>query len=332
MEIEYINCNLCGKDDWKLLYKAGDKIWLIGGDFNLVRCNYCGLVYVNPRPTAQEIKQFYPDRYFSRVFGTIKFTDETRRNMERVFENRYAPFSRYKKIGKILEIGCGDGHFLRFLKDKGWQVFGVEPSTFAAKYAGDVLGLNIFTGSIDDFAYTDKSFDVICMFEVLEHLHDPYSSLVKLKSLLKDDGILVITVPNFSSFLRIFFGKSWHIIDLPRHLYHFTGRTIGDLLKKGGYKSLKLVNVSNINYANPAWGYSESIRFWLRDHNLYPSREKAIKYILSHNRDFDFILNLKPLWKIMLHKAEFLLFYPLARVMDKIGMGDNLYICAQKAT
>lgn len=169
------------------------------------------------------------------------------------------------------------------------------------------------------------------MFEVLEHLLNPHSSLLKIRNLLEDKGILIITVPNFSSFNRIVFGKSWYILGLPRHLSHFTKRTIKGILEKAGFQCLKLMSVSNINHTNLTWGYSETIRFWLREHNLYPSREKAIAYIESHIKSDIPNRISRPLWKKILHKGENILFYPLAKLMDMIGMGENLYICAKKA-
>jgi 2-polyprenyl-3-methyl-5-hydroxy-6-metoxy-1,4-benzoquinol methylase len=326
METEYVNCNLCGKDNWRLLFKAEDKILLIGGKFNLVKCNNCGLVYVNPRPTIKEMRKFYPPEYYARPFGTIKMTDKYKKEMRLIFHNRYKPFSKYKRKGKVLEIGCGDGYFLKFLKEKGYEVMGVELSLYASRYAREVLGLDVFTGTFEEFPAQKKSFDIICLFEVLEHLHNPLSSLHKIKDLLKDDGILVITVPNFSSFQRIIFGKSWHIIDLPRHLYHFTKNTLREMLKRTGLSILMLITVSNINHTNITVGYSESIRFWLREHNLYPSREKVIDLRIRDNTN----KSLSPIWKTFLHKAEYILFYPIAVLMNKIEMGDHLYVCAER--
>ncbi len=329
METEYINCNLCGRDNSRVLFKGEDRTWLVKGQFSLVKCSYCGLIYINPRPTLKEMGRFYPTRYFSRVFEAKRMSKKQFLKMRKVFENRYRPFLKYKKTGNLLEIGCSDGYFLRFLKDKGWNVLGIEPSVFASQFAREVLSLDILTGTLEDFDLKNGSFDVVCMFEVFEHLHNPLSSLVKIKEILKKGGILVITVPNFSSFGRIIFGRSWLNIDIPRHLFYFTEKTITGMLVKAGFEPLILFTASNINYPHVSWGYSESLRLWLREHKIYYSREYIIKHLLSHieRGNFDKRLNYP---KAVLHKMEQVLLSPIACLMDMIHLGENLYICAQR--
>jgi SAM-dependent methyltransferase len=227
---------------------------------------------------------------------------------------------RYKGSGSALEIGCGDGYFLEFLKKKGWGVFGVEPSLYACEYAKKNLGLDVFCGILDDFRAKAGSFDLIYMFEVLEHLHDPFLSLCKIKDMLNNDGVLVITVPNFSGLLRKLFGANWHFIDLPRHLFHFSRKTAQLILEKSGFRILSLESVSDINYLDSTIGYSESIRFWLRKRGFYPP-----KIIDSDQRKIP-----SALWKRILHRIEKIIYYPLVKISDMAGIGENLYICAKK--
>jgi len=330
MQIESKSCNLCGSNELHQIYKTGDKIWLIGGDFYLVKCAKCGLVFVNPRPVIQDMGEFYPAKYYSRTFGTIKLTDQYSLEVKRVFNNRFHPVPLFKDKGAALEIGCSDGYFLNFLKEKGWQVEGIEPSQFASDYARSAFGLNVFTGTLDSFVPKENTFDMVYMFEVFEHLHDPRGTLIKIKSMLKEDGVLVITVPNFSSLLRRLFGKSWHFIDLPRHLFHFTKKSIKGMLKEAGFKSLSISTVSNICYSNPSVGYSESLRVWLRDHNLYPPKTIPTDSQLCNANVDIFADKKKPVWKKILHGVENIIYNSIARMADKVGLGENLYIVAGK--
>ncbi|MCM8800417.1 MAG: class I SAM-dependent methyltransferase [Candidatus Omnitrophica bacterium] len=330
METEYINCYLCGADDTQLVYIARDIIWDIDGFFRVVKCNLCGFVYVNPRPTIQAIQVFYPPKYFSRISAKVNLSNIYNFKLKKILENRYKPISKYKQKGKVLEIGCGEGFFLKFLKEKGYSVFGVEISEYASNYAREVLGIDVFTGSIADFNPGKELFDIICMFEVLEHLYDPLSILLKIRYMLKDEAILVITVPNFLSFQRILFQDSWHILDVPRHLMQFTKDHLKKMLKKAGFKILALFSMSNLNHLDITTGYSQSLRYWLRKHHLYPARDVSLKSISSKNYALIDKQILKDLLKKVLHKAESILLYPLAGLMDIIGNGDNLYVCAKK--
>ncbi|MEW6100981.1 MAG: methyltransferase domain-containing protein [Candidatus Omnitrophota bacterium] len=331
METEHIKCNLCGRDDYNLLFKSRDKILSIGPEFNLVRCKNCGFVYVNPRPTPNSLQEFYPAQYFARPFGSIKMTEGYKAFLSGVFRNRYAQIQRFKRKGAALEIGCGDGYFLRFLKDKGWQAYGIEPSDFAAKYARDELNLTVFKGKLEDFPLPAQPFDMICMFEVFEHIIDPYQALLKIREMLSPDGIIVITVPNFASFLSILFRDNWHILDIPRHLFHFTAKTIAKMLQKSGLRALSIKTNSAINHLSPTVGISESLRYWLRSHKLYPSQDKCRARLLLEHKARNLVCGREHVIKAIFHRLESILFYPLAYFLDKAGRGENLYIVAGKA-
>ena len=328
LEKKMDSCPLCDMNDWQFLFQARDDIWLIEGVFSVVSCKVCGLVCVNPKPNYEEMKKFYPPIFFNRPFGSQELNVEYQKQLNFVFQKRYDPISRLKTKGRVLEVGCGDGYFLKYLKRKGWQEQGVEPSSYAAEYAQGTLGLNVFVGTLDQFDAQGQLFDMICLFEVFEHLHAPITFLNRAKNLLDKNGILVMTVPNYASFQRVLFGKSWHILDIPRHLFHYTPATLKGILKKAGFEPEVLSSTSQINHRDITHGYSQSLRYWLRARSLYRSRKEEVCKVQS--QDSPPPPAPKPLWKRLLHASETISFFPLAWGMDRMGRGDNLHVCAKK--
>jgi SAM-dependent methyltransferase len=166
--------------------------------------------------------------------------------------------------GKILDIGCGDGKGLLKLKEDGWETFGVEISPLASEHARNNLGLNIFTGTVEDAQYEDEFFDIIILNHVLEHLSYPKTTLTEINRILKHEGELIISIPNVNSFEARHFKKYWSAWELPRHLYHFTPSTIRLLLDKTGFE------VINIEYDNNPNNILSSFKYVFEDNRINP--------------------------------------------------------------
>ncbi|HUI45134.1 MAG TPA: class I SAM-dependent methyltransferase [Nitrospirota bacterium] len=141
----------------------------------------------------------------------------------------------YVPGGKALDIGCGCGELLLWLKNHGWsEVRGVEISKGAAALAND-HGLNVFCGELANAHYPDSYFDYISLIHVLEHMHDPVMTLNEICRILKPDGLLVVGVPNFASYENKVFGEYQSFMkEVPRHLYHFSKKSITDMFEKSG--------------------------------------------------------------------------------------------------
>jgi 2-polyprenyl-3-methyl-5-hydroxy-6-metoxy-1,4-benzoquinol methylase len=139
--------------------------------------------------------------------------------------NKKAP-----RKGKILDYGCGTGHFLAACRSNGWQVAGVEPNARAREEATRRVGQSI--GADDLGGFSAESFDAITLWHVLEHVHELTGTLKQLIGLLKPDGVLIIAVPNVESFDAQHYRQDWAAYDVPRHLYHFSPKTMTQLLKK----------------------------------------------------------------------------------------------------
>ena len=321
--MKYVKCNLCNSDDANLLFTAKDRNWCTEGSFNLVKCNVCGLVYINPRPTIQEMRKYYPKYYHVSASGIVEVTDENKVEMYPIFKDRARAISAFKKNGRILDVGCGDGYFLKRMKDKGWETYGVEPGEVASKYAKDVLKVNAFNGELKEACYPDKYFDVITLFEVLEHLHNPSANLSEIGRILKEDGLLVITVPNFTGFAYKIFKERRLALDAPRHLYHFSQVTLCKILKKMEFKVLKIRHTSSVR------DYSDSLRYLLMDHKLYPQKKYLIKKIeenrLSEAKEERKIL------KEIFHLTEKSFFTAIGLLSNKFHQGCTLVACAINA-
>ncbi|KPJ69461.1 hypothetical protein AMJ44_03855 [candidate division WOR-1 bacterium DG_54_3] len=329
--MEHVKCNLCGADDAKFVLLGRCRHYgLEKKHFKLVKCRRCGLAYLNPRPDGEEIKNYYPPWYHSRAqskvvdIEKIKFWGIPWRE---AMQKKAEPILRYKKIGKILDIGCGDGSLLKYLKDLGWQTYGVEINEVSARYAREVLGLNVFKGRLEDANFPEESFDVITILHVLEHLSDPTHTLRMIFPILRKDGILVVEVPNFGSFEARIFRSKWFGIDapLPLHLYFFTPHSLKLLLVKCGFFKVEMGFIPE--QTKYVAGYSESLRYCLMDWGLYPlrgQRVEAKEECMDKSNLNDSSLD------SLFHFMEYIIFKPISRFMDKIGLGSNLFAAAKK--
>ena len=232
--MEYVNCNLCNSNEYKLFKE-------ING-YRLVKCKQCGLVYLNPRLTQQEINKEYSAEYH--IKRLLREEPKTKKEIEKEINKNIGRaeeiVKQFGNNGKLLDIGCGAGFFIAYLKRYGWDVTGVDISEWASKFAKEKLGLNVFTGSVEEIEFNDK-FYVITMYHILEHLPDPLRTLKRILELLADDGVLVVKGPNLGSFDRIWHGKKWRRYDVPFHLYYFTPKTYGLILEKAGFSVQKMI-------------------------------------------------------------------------------------------
>ena len=294
-----------------------------------MKCRKCGLIYLNPCPNKEEIRNYYPPWYHSRAQNQVRDITKTKIwgiPWRDAMRTKTAPILKHRSEGRILDVGCGDGSMLKYLMDSGWTVCGVELQETSARYARDMLGLNVFQGRLEDVDLPEKSFDVVTLFHVLEHLTDPSRTLKKARSLLKEDGIILVEVPNFASMEARIFGPRWNGIAAPLHLFHFTPETVWAMLKNCGFSPFGWG--FRPEQARYAAGYSESLRYCLIDLGLYPSRqENEVSEIEGKaGEDHSFMRTVLR----QLHTIEYGFFKPMGFFMDKIGIGSNLLTVAAK--
>jgi SAM-dependent methyltransferase len=224
---EAVPCNLCGSDLEEELFRGKDRLGL-PGTFRVARCLRCGLLRQNPRPTSETIGAYYPRQYepFS-----VALHDE--KNHFRRFDRWYGMFKRRRLIekhcsgGALLDVGCATGNFLAEMRRSGrWQVVGIEPNELAASEARAKHGLDVRLGRLTEVDLPTESFDVVTLWNVLEHLHGPIDDLRRISDWLKPGGWFVFSIPNLDSVDARLFGKRWVEWELPRHLYFFSRKTL----------------------------------------------------------------------------------------------------------
>lgn len=237
--VEHVTCNLCGSDDDAVLYADLPDMLLQRKEVTatLVRCRRCSLIYQNPRPTLGEMGQHYPSHY-----DAYHYDRELRQRnwlkrwaAEYGIDKRCRYVTRYKQSGALLDIGCATGLFLDGMRRRGnWELLGLEPSAPAAE-AARRLGLRVITGTLEETDFPTGHFDVVTLWDVIEHLHDPAGALRRIARILKPGGILVIRTPNFDSWEARLFGRYWAGLEPPRHLFVFTPQTLGAMLAQAGF-------------------------------------------------------------------------------------------------
>lgn len=244
--MEQVTCALCGADNTELMFVGRDEWYGREGEFPTVRCRECGLIYLNPRPDRAEIGQYYPDEY-APYFRAI---DDEPSWWQR-FNRRLAIRKRIRLVqkrlpqpGRVLDVGCATGTFLAALRAHGWQTQGVELSSYAAAYARSRHGLDVFTGEIVDAQFPANQFDLVVLWDVLEHVHQPRETLLEAARVAKPTGTLLLTLPNPNSIDAWLFGQYWAGWDTPRHLYIYSEEVIYRFLQETGWQMLEMTCVT----------------------------------------------------------------------------------------
>ncbi|HPM43574.1 MAG TPA: class I SAM-dependent methyltransferase [Candidatus Omnitrophota bacterium] len=243
MNVITVKCNLCGADDYTVMYDSNLKgdpptvedytstINRYGFFDRIVSCNKCGLVYMNPRDTG--IKDLYREVVDEQYLDSKDERAATFRKHLRAL-GRYA-----KKGGELLDIGCYTGIFLEEAAKEGYQVTGVEASRWAAECARKISEAKIIEGSWDEVDIGGGSFDVVTMWDVIEHLEDPSACIKKAHEWLREDGILAISTHDIHSFFAKIMGKRYPWL-MRFHLYHFDPATLTEMLSKNGFSRIGL--------------------------------------------------------------------------------------------
>lgn len=230
---ESVICDLCGADDYEVLFEGRDRLHNMPGSFPVVQCRQCRLVYLNPRPAEATLADYYPVDYspHQREGGLVQLVQRWLRRRQARHIKKAIPIG-----GRVLEIGCGTGDLLVPLQSLGVLVSGVEISSYAAEIVRRNHGLDVHTGTLFDAPYAPHSFDAVVMRHVIEHFPSARRALDQIASLLKPGGVLFITTPNFESFDGKIFGRYWHDLDPPRHLAVFSVTTLDRMLKNTGFE------------------------------------------------------------------------------------------------
>jgi 2-polyprenyl-3-methyl-5-hydroxy-6-metoxy-1,4-benzoquinol methylase len=245
--MEHVNCDLCGSDRSKVRFPStlaeGNLEDLsayrctssgYGQHHNIVECLNCGLVYANPRYDSGEMLAKY------QAVEDPLYVEE-REGRVLTFERHLHPLEEIMSPGdgrRLLDIGCHIGVFVEIAARHGWDAWGVEPSHWAASHAQQI-GLQVVEGTMATASFEDESFDVITMWDVIEHLEHPSAEVRQAHRLIKPGGLLVAHTMDLDSVFARFMGQRWPWL-MEMHIYYFTRRTLTVLMEQAGFQILSI--------------------------------------------------------------------------------------------
>ena len=304
-----VPCICCGSLKFQTLCIREDKTLV-------VHCQECHLESVNPLPTINAMRENYQNEMIGKKSDSglhsnyILERQKRIKSFSKLYNSRLSFIeSLYPKKGNLLDIGCGAGFFLNIAKERGWNCHGMEILLEYIKYAQENLALqHIRLESLDEpLSYDKNVFDVITLWDLIEHLRNPLNSLKKINHIMKPGGLLVMWTPNVKN--AIFLKEKWTGYKILQHFYFFSGYSLKNILEKAGFKIVFL----KTNKARK--GLFESKGF-----NPYNKSEKPNnpieRFLQSAKRDIKNTFN--PLTY-------------LGPLFDIAGYGFNLYVIAVKS-
>lgn len=222
------NCPVCNSTSFKQTLVCKDHT-VSKEDFIVVVCQSCNFKFTNPRPANDVLGNYYKSEDYISHSNTKKgFISQLYHAVRNyTLKKKIALVSKHVSRGTILDYGCGTGMFLKVCMDNGWKSYGMEPDTGAMNIATK-MGLTVFSDK--NKINPELTFDAITLWHVLEHVTDLDETLGFFKAKLNPKGVLIIAVPNHTSYDAQYYEEFWAAYDVPRHLYHFHKETVEQLL------------------------------------------------------------------------------------------------------
>ena len=255
-----MHCPGCGNSGARTLFEATDRLYRTTEKmFRVVECEGCGLMRLDPCPSPEELRRYYPDEYwFAPREDAASRLEETYRRF--VLRDHMGFILRAVKdtrdAGIILDVGCGGGLILRLLQERGLRVAGLDNSLAAAAAAWKHNRVPVLSGQLENAPLASGSCRAVTMFHVVEHLSDPAAYLTAARELLAEDGRLIVQVPNAACWQFLLLGAHWNGVDVPRHLVNYRERDLERLLDRCGFEIVRRKHFSLRD--NPA-GFASSV-------------------------------------------------------------------------
>lgn len=218
--------------------------FIVNNKYSVYTCRTCFLTFTSPQPVSSLIENINDSKYDSK---------EEMKSRLAIYDQEYKKAKRhireilqYKNSGKFIDIGCSYGICVRAAKDTGFEAYGVEPARKAARYGKKQLHVNIFRGTLHEAKLKSNSFDVVTLYDVLEHIPDLKGFLGEIQRILKPKGLIVIQSPNIESYAARILKTSWNWLLVPNHLWHFSCSSLSYVLQKNGFSVKKCITEDNV--------------------------------------------------------------------------------------
>lgn len=241
-------CPLCGGARVAEFLVAPDRFHLRKEMYRLVRCSSCSGVWLASPPKPEEMGLHYTADYHKGIMAAGEGSVASRWKYPR------RRIARYKQGGAILDIGCSSGGFLSTMKGPSWKLYGIDMEESTAERARANTGADIWVGDAVAAPFLPDTFDVITSFDLLEHVYSPRAFLTKVFEWLKPGGIYYAMMPNIDSWEARMFGTHWYGLELPRHLFHFSPRSLRRLLIELGFQEA-CIKTPRTSYMRRSAGY-----------------------------------------------------------------------------
>jgi 2-polyprenyl-3-methyl-5-hydroxy-6-metoxy-1,4-benzoquinol methylase len=234
------------------------------------------------------LEKIYPDNYEAYVADFRNDSNRETCQLYHSLSSRLDFVENYIPVrGRLLDIGCATGNFLKLSHERGWTVIGIEPVEKAAKNAREMYHLNVLTTNLENSNLEPASFTAITLWDVLEHLPDVRKAMKIIHELLTSDGMVFFSIPNLESFDRRLFGQDWIGWDPPRHFTLYDQKSITELMDLTGFKIIKQMcltggkgafqlSMDKVLLRRPSWN-------WIR--RFYP----IISFLLWPYRRYSYI-------------------------------------------
>lgn len=251
-------CPLCAGTRQSALRRFDASHSGIAGTFELRRCDDCELLFITPRPEDEVLSRLYGEEFYfpsdstwsAIAAGVTELIQDARRH---VVEKRVP-------VGRLLDVGSGDGSFVHHMAGHGWDATGLDFSPTAAELAAR-RGLRgtFLKGSLADHAFEPGGMDAVTLWQVLEHIGEPLPFLARVRDVLRPGGLLVASVPNIEGLSAVLTGERWWGLDVPRHLVHYTPRTLRRAVSEAG---LHVVDVRHFSLQYDPYALLHSSLDW----------------------------------------------------------------------
>jgi 2-polyprenyl-3-methyl-5-hydroxy-6-metoxy-1,4-benzoquinol methylase len=227
-------CVACGSNEFRSVFD--DLSSPEGQRYSLRQCCRCGLGITDPQPSEDELRRLYQSEYYrTNETGPRNALTRLGRFLVRRVLRGHDPLLGSAQRGRILDMGCGNGEFLRRMGELGWETYGTDSSPAAVQLATR-FARDVRLARASEPVFEEKQFDVVTMFNVFEHVPDPIETLVEVRRILKDGGTLILEVPNVQSLAFRIVKRNWIGLDVPRHLYHYSPKALIALAQAQGFQ------------------------------------------------------------------------------------------------